>query len=271
MSKIEIDFNSLKYNLYEILNVPSDVDDVKVKKSFMKLIKNFHPDKNSELEEEIYYHIIMSNQVLLNKDSRKKYDEFLAGRADTFTELKNSFSKNIKEIEQYFPDKDLSQAQFVNKLEELNKKHGYSNESDVLSVMERFEKAKQKRSNDEIKIEKEEIRDEKDFNTKFEFNKTDGKFKDQIVEYHGSPSELSTYVAGEHYTSLTDMNKLYLEDSIQSSRYSSLDRAFSLHPVATNTDATKSIEDRMKEYQSQSDLLTGMKPTDFSNKKFDEW
>ena len=156
-------------------------------------------------------------------------------------------------------------------LEELNKKHGYSNDSDVLSVMERFEKAKQKRSNDEIKIEKEEIRDEKEFNTKFEFNKTDGKFKDQIVEYHGAPSELSTYVAGEHYTSLTDIDKLYLEDSIQSTRYSSLDRAFSLHPVVTNTDANKSIEDRMKEYQSQSDLLTSMKPTDFSQKKFDEW
>lgn len=271
MSKIEIDFNSLKYNLYEILNVARDVDDIKIKKSFMKLIKNFHPDKNSELEEEIYYHIIMSNQILLNKDSRKKYDEFLAGRADTYVELKDSFNKNIKEIEQYFPDKDLSLAQFSTKLDELNKKHGYSNNNDDLSVMERFEKAKQKRSNDEIKIEKEEIRNEKDFNTKFEFNKSDGKFKDQIVEYHGTPSELSTYVAGEHYTSLTDIDKLYLEDSIQSSRYSSLDRAFLLHPVLSSLDANKSFEERMKEYQSQSDLYTNMKPTDFSNKKFAEW
>lgn len=269
MSKIEIDFNSLKYNLYEILNVTRDADDVKIKKSFMKLIKNFHPDKNSELEEEIYYHIIMSNQVLLNKDSRKKYDEFLAGRADTFVELKDSFAKNMKEIEQYFPDKGSSQAQFSSKIEELNKKHGYSTDPDAMSVMERFEKARQKR--DEVKIEKEDIRDEKDFNAKFEFNKTDGKFKDQIVEYHGAPSELSTYVAGEHYTSLADMDKLYLEDSIQSSRFSSLDRAFSLHPVVTNADANKSLEERMKEYQSQSDLFNSMKPTDFSNKKFDEW
>lgn len=269
MSKIEIDFNSLKYNLYEILNVTRDTDDVKIKKSFMKLIKNFHPDKNSELEEEIYYHIIMSNQVLLNKDSRKKYDEFLAGRADTFVELKDSFAKNLKDIEQFFPDKDSSQVHFTTKLEELNKKHGYSTDTDTMSVMEKFEKARQKR--DEIKIEKEEIRDEKDFNAKFEINKTDGKFKDQIVEYHGTPSEISTYVAGEHYTSLSDMDKLYLEDTVQSSQYSSLDRAFSLHPVAVGADVNKSIEDRMKEYQSQSDLFTNMKPTDFSNKKFDEW
>ena len=271
MSKIEIDFNSLKYNLYEILNVTSDADDVKIKKSFMKLIKNFHPDKNSDLEEEIYYHIILSNQILLSKDSRKKYDEFLSGRADTFIELRDGFEKSMKEIEQYFPNKDISHAQFTSKLEELNKKHGYTTDADSVSVLERFEKARQKRSTDEIKIEKEDIKDEKDFNSKFEFNKTDGKFRDQIVEFHGNPSELSTYVVGEHYTSLSDMDKLYLEDSIQSSRYSSLDRAFSLHPVVANPDANKSLEERMKEYQSQSDLFTNMKPTDFSNKKFDEW
>ncbi len=271
MSKIEIDFNSLKYNLYEILNLTRDADDIKIRKSFMKLIKNFHPDKNSDLEEEIYQHIILSNQILLNKDSRKKYDEFLAGRADTFVELKDSFNKNLKEIEQYFPDKDNSHAQFTSKFEELNKKHGYTAESNSLSVMERFEKAKEKRSNDEIKIEKEDIRDEKDFNNRFELNKTDGKFRDQIVEFHGAPGELSTYVAGEHYTSLSDMDKLYLEDSIQSNRYSSLDRAFTLHPVVANPDVNKSLEERMKEYQSQSDLFNSMKPTDFSNKKFDEW
>jgi len=66
MSKVEIDFNSIKYNLYEILNVKPDADDVKIKKNFMRAIKNFHPDKNSELEEEIYYNMILANQILLN-------------------------------------------------------------------------------------------------------------------------------------------------------------------------------------------------------------
>ena len=48
-----------------------------------KIIKNFHPDKNSELEEDIYYHIILANQVLLNKESRKKYDNFIDARKYT--------------------------------------------------------------------------------------------------------------------------------------------------------------------------------------------
>ena len=95
MSKVEIDFNNLKYNLYEILNIPTNSDDVKIKKNFMKIIKNFHPDKNSELEEEIYYHIILANQILLNKESRKKYDEFSACSAETFHELKRRTWINI--------------------------------------------------------------------------------------------------------------------------------------------------------------------------------
>jgi DnaJ-class molecular chaperone len=63
MSKIEIDFNNLKYNLYELLNVKQSDDSIKIKKKFMKVIKNFHPDKNSTLEEDIYYHIILANQI----------------------------------------------------------------------------------------------------------------------------------------------------------------------------------------------------------------
>ena len=124
MSKIEIDFNSLKYNLYEILNVHRDVDDAKIKKSFMKLIKNFHPDKNSDLEEDIYYHIVTANQILSNKESRQKYDNYITQTAKTFQELKGGFDKTTKDN---FPKKEDSQKIFNNKKEELDKKHGIDN------------------------------------------------------------------------------------------------------------------------------------------------
>jgi DnaJ-class molecular chaperone len=77
----------------EILNVKSESDESKIRKSFIKLIKTFHPDKNSKLEEDIYYHIILSNQILLNKESRIKYDKFLEAKIDNFNELKGGFSK----------------------------------------------------------------------------------------------------------------------------------------------------------------------------------
>jgi curved DNA-binding protein CbpA len=271
MSKVEIDFNNLKYNLYEILNVPANSEDIKIKKNFMKIIKNFHPDKNSDLEEEIYYHIVLANQILLNKDSRKKYDEFLAGTAETFMELKQSFDKSIKDVEQYFPSKDNSKAAFESKIEELNKKHGFNTTETSGSIMDRFNKIKEKRGVEEINIEKEDFKTIDEFNDKFNANKEDGgKFKDQIVEFKGNPSELSTYVIGENYTNLNDLDKLYVEDSVQGSKYSSLDRAFMLQPQ-TQTNLNKSVEERMKEYQNQTEQYKNMQPTDFSTRKFDEW
>lgn len=266
MSKIEIDFNNIKYNLYEILNVKKDADELKIKKSFVKVIKTYHPDKNSELEEDIYYHIILANQILLNKDSREKYDKFIDDNADTYYELKDKFSKTIKEIDK----EETSQNLFNYKINELNKKHGYNSTSDILSITEKFNKAKEKRVTNEIKIDKEVFIDSEDFNIKFENNKSDGKYKSQIIEYTGNPSELSTYIIGEHYTSLNDIDKLYIEDSIQSSKYSSLDRAFSLHPTTLNKN-TIPFDEKMKEYKSQTSIISNMKPTDFSSKKFNEF
>lgn len=265
MSKVETDFNTLKYNLYEILNVKPDTDDVKIKKNFMRAIKNFHPDKNSDLEEEIYYHLIIANQILLKKDSRKKYDDFLSGTANTFNDLKKDFNKTIKDNFNYLSDEKISNNVFKDKLQELNKKHGYDETKDNISVVDRFNNIQKHRNN--IQIDKEDIKNQDDFNSKFAQNKTVGKYKDQIIEYKGFNSELSTYVVSDNYTNLADMDKLYIEDSVQTNKYSSLDRAFTLQPVF-ETKQERTYEQRMKEYKNQSDFL---KSTQYSNKKFDEW
>jgi len=272
MSKIEINFNDLKYNLYDILNIPNNSDDMKIKKNFAKIIKNFHPDKNSKIEEDIYYHIILANQILLNKESRKLYDDFLLGTADTFEELKTSFDKTIKNVDQYFPPKDTSKHAFDNKIEELNKKHGFISTAHSDSVMDRFTKAKNSRDVNDIKIEKENFKTTSEFNNKFENNKIDGKFKDQLVEFKGLPSELSTYVAGDQYTSLNDIDKLYVEDSVLCSKFTSLDRAFLLQTTNTETNISpKTTEERMKEYRESTDLFKNMKSVDFFTQKFNEW
>jgi len=270
MSKVEIDFNNIKYNLYEILNVSKDADEYKIKKSFMKIIKNFHPDKNSELEEDIYYHIILANQILLNKESRKKYDLFTDDNADTYCELKDKFNKTIKNMDNNIDNQNKGNSQnlFNYKINELNKKHGYDSNFESISITERFNKAKETRENN-IKIDKEVFVNTKDFNSKFENNKIDGKYKSQIVEYSGTPSEISTYVVGEHYTCLNDIDKLYIEDSVQSSKYSSLDRAFSLQPIL-KVENIKTFEEKMKDYQSQTKQFNNMKPTDYSSQKFND-
>lgn len=253
---MSIDFNTLKYNLYTILNVSNDADNVTIKTKFMKIIKNFHPDKNTELEEEIYYHIILANQVLLNKELRKKYDLFLDPNINTFIDLKESFNKMNKDMNNTTKTSGpLSIKEFTDKCELLNKKHNAvldSSKLDNVIVMERLEKIKQERNN--IKIIKEDIKDEKDFNNKFNNNKIDGKFKDQIIEYNPS-SDLATYISHNNYTNIEDIDKLYVEDTIQSTDFSSLNRAFLLHPTTLNIDDKKSLDDKMKEYKKQSNII----------------
>jgi len=255
MSKIEIDFNNLKYNLYEILNVPPTSDESKIKKSFMKLVKNFHPDKNSELEEDIYCHIILANQILLNKDSRKKYDNYLVDTADTFNELKSSFNKIEKPSQT-----NADSTQFNNKINELNKRHGYNSDEKSENTMDKFNKIK---NNRDITV-KQDIKNSNELNSKFM-----DLSKDQLVTYTGNPSELSTYVVGEQYTNLADLDKLYIEDSVQCSKFSSLDRAFAIHNIVT-TNSTKSVSERLSEYKTQTEEFKNMKTTDFSNKKYTE-
>jgi len=271
MSKIEINFDTIKYNLYEILNVPSNSDETKIKKNFMKLIKNFHPDKNSDLEEDIYYHIILANQILLNKESRKKYDEFLLGKVESHIELKDSFKDTVKKVDKLFDNEEISKIKFEEKLKELNNKHGYNLTSNNESVLEKFNKTKNKRNNEEIIIEKEEIKNNDDFNKKFNSNKSDiGKFKNQIIELKENTSELSTYIIGDQYTNLKDLDKLYIEDSIQSNKFSSLDKAFMLQPNINNIN-NKSIEEKINEYKNQTEIIKKMKNSDFTNHKFEDW
>jgi curved DNA-binding protein CbpA len=271
MSKIEIDFNNLKYNLYEILNVSPSSESSKIKKSFLKLIKTFHPDKNSELEEDIYQHIILANQILTSESTRKKYDSYLLDKAENFIEMRESFNKTIKNMDTVFPSEDISKNRFTEINEQLNKKHGYTDNS--VSVMDRYNQLKTKRKTNDIIIDKEDIKTPDDFNSKFNSNMVDGKFNNMIVEYKGLPNELSTYVVGENFTNLADLDKLYIEDSVQCSKYSSLDRAFTLQPITNNNidNMKKTIEDRMKDYKQQTESLISLKPTEYSTRKFNEW
>ena len=205
-------FSNIKYNLYEILNVSDTCDETIIKKSYLKLIKKFHPDKNNKIEEEIYFHIIYANQILTNKELREKYNELLKETSD-FNKLKNNNKKTIDSI----ISKEESLKLFNKKFDELNNKHGYNNELLI-----------KKRDDIDININKEcNPKDINEFNKIFLKKKTNGSLKDQIIEYKGEPMEISTYIVGDNYTLISDVDKLYIDDSIGNN---SLEIAFSLQP-----------------------------------------
>jgi curved DNA-binding protein CbpA len=269
-SVIEVDFNTLKYNLYDILQVEPTASDNQIKKTFIKAIRNFHPDKNSELENEIYYHLVLSNQILLNPVTRSKYDAWLLSTAQTFDELKSSFKKTATNIDNYFPKKEVSNGSFKSKMEELNKKHGYDESLNSVSINERFAKVKSSRT--PIEIQREDIRGNSDFNEKFNSGKETGKLKDQIIEWKPKSTELATWSGNDFYTNLADLDKLYVEDTVLTNKFSSLDRAFILQPVVKETEENKTMEDRMREYKNASEGFKQMKPSEFKvSSKFDSW
>merc|ERR1712167_226747 len=101
-----INFEQLKFNLYELLGVSSDSTVKKIKKSYRKLIIKFHPDKNNILDEDVYNHLTIANQVLTSPELRKKYDEWIltsVGESLSHNTLKKNFEDSAPQIDKNFP------------------------------------------------------------------------------------------------------------------------------------------------------------------------
>ena len=217
-------FSHLKYNLYEILDVSPTSDINVIRKQYLKLIKNFHPDKNSSIEMNIYYHIIEAKNILLDENIRKLYDNFIDPTIETFDELKNNYKKYNDISNMPLSDAKL---EFNKKIDELEKKHNIHN----ININQDITKIKY--NNNDIIIDKEDIKDFKEFNDKFDNNKLSGAVKTQIIELSKINNAYESLLV-DNYSNIEEIDKLYVEDSIDNYLFSSLDRAFVLQPLITN-------------------------------------
>lgn len=250
MEEITISFNSLKFNLYEILNISSDSSENKIKKAFKNLILHFHPDKNNKAEEDIYQHIILANQILCNKVIRKKYDEYLLKSDMTFDELKKNFNKNKSDID--LPTKSDAKTKFDNKIIELTNKHiSDFVEKDILTNYEQLKKDREI----EIVIDKEAFKSISEFNNKFENKITNKNFGDQIIPVN-EDMRLSTTNINDNYTSLDiAFDNLYIDGGgISTSKYTSLEAAFKIQSLDLNIKQVD-IEDAIKDYKKNTEFL----------------
>ena len=268
-SAITINFDDLKYNLYDILGLTKDASENRIKKTFRKLVIELHPDKNKDANDELYNHVIIANQVLTSKNLRNDYDNFLdeTKKKDSFLDLKNNFDSQIKEIEKLFPEKEEAKNLFSNKIKELNNKHGFSANDDSGNILNKYENIKKKR--DQISIPQERIANTKDFNNKFENKKESGVFAEQIVVANPN-SNLGTYQPNDGLATIGDYSNLYSEDTISTGAYTSLDMAFKIQKINTSV-KDKTLEQRMKEYKSETTQFNNRKPNDFSSRTFNDW
>jgi len=259
MSNITINFDTLKYNLYEILGIDNDSNNNKIKKAFRNLIFNFHPDKNNNIEEDIYFHILTANQVLSNKDYRKKYDDYLNKLQDTHDELKNKFLKNSTNIN----DKDSALKLFQSKFKQLEQTHLQEFNFDIIDTNKINKIIEQRKK--EIHIPNENIKTSNDFNNKFE----EKIINDQIIPVQEN-MKLSSYNVNDNYTSLDiAFDHLYIDGGgISTSKYTSLDSAFKLQPTNTRVVKNTNIKDEIEKYKNVTNNLSNI---EYSKEKFELW
>ncbi len=246
MSKhiFEIDFDQLKFNLYDLLGVQCDCSEKKIKKAYRKLILKFHPDKNNELDDEVFNHLTIANQILSNIESRKKYDEWLKSFGQeslTHENLKDNYQqdKNIN-----YQNNNLSYDQVNVKLNEKHNINDFNN-----NISDDFSERK-KALEESINIIKEDIKNDKEFNDKFEKLKSNDNNKNELINSESKIIEINHEDVGNQFLSISNYNLLYSEDNIQSDDYSNLDNAFKLQPKIDFK--VVDIKQKIKEYD---DLL----------------
>ncbi len=69
---------STSKDLYQVLEIPTDADDVTLKKAYRRLAKRYHPDlnKGSADAEERFKEVAYAHQVLSDPEKRRLYDQF---------------------------------------------------------------------------------------------------------------------------------------------------------------------------------------------------
>ena len=188
---------------------------------------------------------------------------------DDFESIKRESKKAINKINESKSNKNESNKSYKDIENEMNMSHGYIEDNTILSVTDIMKQVNKKKSDrGKLSIKYEDIRGNDDFNNKFIDRKKGGKMDQQIIEYE--ESNLTTFQdnSGQGYVSLENMNNLYLEgESLQTDRYSSLDRAFGLYKTPEILDTTN-LDDKLKNYEEATDKYREMKPDDFSKKKW---
>ena len=217
----DIQFHQLEFNLYELLNLSVDCSIEDVKKRFKKLVKKFHPDKISELEEKLYYNITIAHHILSNQQTKDKYNTWLLKSNMNHGSLKNNFKEDSLNIKQYFPKtQDEAKVEFIKTNEYLKNRHGdYTEDNRNMSSIYK-DKEKSRRNIPEIL--KEDFNDMKDFNKKFSERKVNCVFCNTLVKRETNivPFQFKS----QNYAELKDIDNVYMKDD-------TINYAFSLIPV----------------------------------------
>ncbi len=239
-----IKFNSLEFNLYELLNLPIECTTEQVKKTFRKLIKQFHPDKITEVEEKIYYNLTIANHILGNQNSKDKYDRWLLKSNQSHSSLKDNFKTEEQKIREYFPQsKEEASVEFAKNFDMLGKRHGEYKE-DNRSLQNIFKDKEKERV--KVNVKKENFSSMDEFNNTFSSRKINGSYSTMIVKRTTDIQPFS--IKNSNLAELKNFDKVYINDT----QYVS---AFELMPSDESKFNNKNIKERLDDYKTTSQSL----------------
>jgi DnaJ-class molecular chaperone len=239
-----VQFNSLEFNLYELLNLPISCTNEEVKKTFRRLIKRFHPDKITELEEKIYYNITLAHHILSNQVSREKYDRWLLKSNQSHSTLKDNFKTDEEVIRNYFPkNQDEAKIQYAQNFDMLGKRHGdYAEDKRSLQTIYK-DKEKERVK---VSISKEDFVNMDDFNNTFTKRKTNGTYNNMIVK---RTTDIQPFTfKGSNLAELKDFDKVYINDTQY--KY-----AFELIPSDETQMNKQNMKERLDDYNNTTQSL----------------
>jgi curved DNA-binding protein CbpA len=252
-----INFKDLKHNLYEIYKLDNKCSNDEVKKKYKKLMLKFHPDKSSELEEEIFNHIIIGYKILSDPVLKNKYDYFIENNNKEsleFNELKNDFKTFKMDVTKTSFYKE-AQNKYEDLNKELDKKHKVNEQNFNENVEKRYNEMKKDRES--LNLKPDELL--KPLINNFNKDLFEERFKEiKITENKNNISnsgEIMTYVDNKtlsKYSNL-DYNNLYIEDSVIDDKFCSLDNAFKLNPEITVKNVN--VKNKMEEFKNMTKEL----------------
>ena len=113
----------------------------------------------------------------------------------------------------------------------------------------------------DVQINYEKILGNDDFNKKFTSRKKNKNISD-------NNSKLIS-VSKSNYALINSYNELYINDSVISDKYSSLDNAFNINPEIKYEE--KNISKKISEYEIESEYLKNLPNNKYLNMQFKQW
>tara|TARA_B110000908_G_scaffold171663_2_gene235222 strand:- start:2273 stop:2992 length:720 start_codon:yes stop_codon:yes gene_type:complete len=237
------------------MNLSQECTSKQVKKVYRKLVSKFHPDKNDSVEEDIFNHIVIAYQILSNPIEKNSYDNYIGNKKISHHKKKESYdSTDFKSNDSY----EISKKKYNEKVKKLEEKHKLKN-IDNTDPLIRIKSLQNVRN--QVKINYETILDKDDFNNKFNKRRTvgsDSKKKSELIN-----------TSKNSYALLNSYSELYINDSVISDKYSSLDNAFNLNPAIEFKE--DSVSNKIKKYKNESEYLKNLPSNKYLNMQYQEW